>query len=374
MLSLRTRTLICLIALSWLYAAGPAYSVDVDSTSGGLKHEPDVIIYRGTYPAWPWVTSTPDGRKLVAVWREGTRHDYCADGRLMLSESTDGGKTWSAARVFHDEPGVDDRNVAIVALSEKDWLVSYNIHTRDDHRQVMIVRTRDGGVHWSAPTSICELDAASRAAPIRLSTGRLVVPFYLVTPESQSVAAYSDDDGVSWTVSRIPNHSGFQGDEWDVCELPDGRLVGMIRNNVPRNEGYLYRVESRDLGQTWGPAVKTNVRDNRSRSPAQIFMHRGVPVVLYSYKREIAVAMATTEDPQLIEWKVDSRMHCYHYRAHGKKVRDAGYPVSVSIGGNKRFIVDYCNDGEDKWIAGYEVELPESWNRRNADQAIDAEN
>ena len=86
-----------------------------ESSTTGIKSVPDVIVYRGRYPGWPGLSGTRGG-KLVCVWREGDKHMFSAEGRLMLSESDDQGRTWTDGRTFHDEPGVDDRNAGILAF------------------------------------------------------------------------------------------------------------------------------------------------------------------------------------------------------------------------------------------------------------------
>ena len=49
------------------------------------------------YEAWPDVALTPEG-KLIAVFNECTHHIDRSYTRIMLTESTDRGRTWSAKR------------------------------------------------------------------------------------------------------------------------------------------------------------------------------------------------------------------------------------------------------------------------------------
>lgn len=200
--------------------------------------------------------------------------------------------------------------------------------------------------------------------PLKLSTGELVLPFYR-EPNIQSFTAVSSNNGKSWTLVEIENIEGFLGDEWDACELPDGRLVGIIRNSAPNNDGTFYITESHNRGRRWTKPVRTNLRDTRFTSPAQIFLHQGRPVVLYSDARMVSVAMAVTDDPQLIQWKVDERLPCYRYREDDRPILDSSYPVSVPVGGLRRFIVDYQHDGEDHLVTGYFVDLPPTWGRKS---------
>ena len=79
------------------------------------RTSPDVVIYEGRYPGWPWIAAGDDDA-FYCVFREGTIHGYSADGSVMFTKSTDRGRSWSPARVIADAPEVDDRNAAIVVL------------------------------------------------------------------------------------------------------------------------------------------------------------------------------------------------------------------------------------------------------------------
>lgn len=279
----------------------------------------------------------------------------------MISESDDQGRTWNKPRTFFDEPNVDDRNVAILTLSDTDWLVCFNSYTSDNVSRAFVLRSKDSGSTWSKPHRLCNFDARTRSVPIKLVTGELVLPFYS-EPPLQSLAAVSSDDGQTWKIVKIDNVDGFLGDEWSVAEISEGRLVGIIRNSAPGGlDGTFYKTESRDCGLTWSKPVRTNLRDTRSASPAQIFVHQGRPVVLYSNARMVSTAMAVSDDPELIRWNVSGQLSCYQYHQDGSPISDGSYPVSAAVGGNRRVIVDYIQDGDLHAIAAYFVEMPQSW-------------
>ncbi|MDA0659737.1 MAG: sialidase family protein [Planctomycetota bacterium] len=323
------------------------------------KSAPDVVIYRGSYPGWPWIARTPSA-KLLCVWREGDVHEFSDVGKLMLSASDDGGKSWSSAKTILDVPQIDDRNVAIVCLSETQWLVSYNSLTRAGVSRTWVMRTDDAGTSWSTPILVLDEDARTKAAIVPLANGDLLLPYYRGSGE-ECLVGISPDKGRTWTTHAIPNAPGFVGDEWDLVEFPDGKLVGILRNNAPAptpvDRGWFYKTESRDHGRTWTSPVRTNLQDSRSTSPAQLFLHHGRPVVLYSNARKVSVVMATTDDPQLVTWKVDRLLPCYFYRSDKTPIADGSYPVSVPVSAHQRFVVDYVHDGDSKTISGYLVDL-----------------
>ena len=327
--------------------------------SSQAKSTPDVVLYRGTYPGWPWITASADGT-LYCVFREGTRHEYCAGGRAMICSSEDGGHHWSVPRVLVDAPQVDDRNVAITQLGSGDLLAVYNTYDVEQRSQAMTLRSADRGQTWSAPCPLDRPNTRTRAAVVSLSDGTLLLPYY-VAPGNGSLAAVSHDDGQSWQTHDVPQAEGFVGDEWDVLELTPGRLIGIHRNSHPRADGTFWKSESLDGGRTWSVPRPTNIRDQRSSSPPQIVRQQGRPTVIYCDRRMISVSAVRSRDPDLLVWDLDQRLLCYRYQADESPLIDAGYPVSVPVGNQRRLIVDYELRGSGGQIAGYFISFPDDW-------------
>lgn len=329
------------------------------AATNAVKSQPDVIVYRGGYPGWPWVAKAGAG-KLVCVWRDDSVHGFSASGKVMWSESRDNGKTWAAGRIVVDEPGVDDRNAAVVQLPDGAWMVCYNTYTSKAVSRSNVVVSKDRGAHWTRPVTIADLDARTRAAPLALSSGDLLIPFYKA-PGNGALAARSSDGGKTWDVAGVPDVKGFVGDEWTALEVEPGRLIGIIRNSGVPRDGYFWKTESRDGGRRWSRPVKTNVQSARHPSPAHLDLHGKTPVLTYADRRMVSVSMVTTRDHEFARWDVEKRLPCYQYRPDGKPIRDGSYPVSVAVGRHRRFIVDYEIRPEGKQIAGYFVDLPHSW-------------
>ena len=325
-----------------------------------LKTQPDSIIFSGNYPGWPWVCEGKGGT-LYCVFREGTVHMYSADGRVMLSRSTDGGKTWSPARVIIDTPNVDDRNVAITELPGGDLLINYNTYTKEAVSQAMISRSTDEGETWSSPRPIETIpDSRTRASAKALSNGWILIPLYL-DPGKTAVAALSKDDGKTWKGIRIPNCEKFVGDEWDLIEMEPGHLIGMSRNNFHPSDRFIYKFESHDFGMTWETPEKTNIQTGRLPAPVQIFFQNKVPTMIYPDQREVSVAAVFTRDPALLEWNLERKLPCYAYNEDRSPLPDGGYAVSAPVGRKKRVIVDYEIRKERKQISGYFIEFPQDW-------------
>lgn len=342
-----------------LAAVAMVWGIATEFVLGDVKTSPDAVIYSGSYPGWPWIDRTPDGT-LLTVWREGDKHMYSAGGKIMLSKSGDKGKTWSAAATILDAAEIDDRNVAIAAFSNTDWVLSYNTYTGDDVSRTMIARTTDGGATWGAAQEVSSLDARTRASVVKLSSGKMVLPYYENSPTPQALAALSSDNGLTWSTVAVPNTTGFRGDEWSILEMANHKLVGIVRNTASGNDGSLWVSTSEDDGLSWSTPLKTNLVDESGiNGPGQLFMHDGKPWVVYDDKRMVSVAFATTSDPNFVTWDVEDRIHAYQYHADGSAVWDGGYPCSVALDGNQRYVVDYVIDGTGRTINGYTVALPE---------------
>lgn len=348
------------VAFSVFCAA--SFSLAADKTA--VKSKPDVVIYEGSYPGWPWIAAGADGT-LYCVFRDGKAHGFSAEGRALITKSSDHGKTWSPATVIVDEPGVDDRNVAIVELPNRELLVTYNTYARGSNNkmisQVMSIRSADGGKTWGTPQVGPVPNSQSKSAAVVLKDGSIVWPFY-IAPKNGAVAAVSKDLGKTWTVARIPESSAFTGDEWDLAETAPGHLLAIMRNANHSKPAALCCSESRDGGLTWSTPKSTNLTTGKF-APGQIFL-QGVnrtPTVIYPDRRMISVSAVKTDDPARLKWAVDSLLPCYLYNADQSPIPDGSYAVSAPTGPHQRLVVDYEIRPKTKRITGYFVDFPADW-------------
>ena len=340
-------------------AAAGATSLIRTAAAATAKSKPDVILYDGEYPGWPWITRGADGT-LYVVFREGTVHAYSANGRIMFTASRDAGKSWTAPRVIVDAPEVDDRNVAIVELPDKRLLLTYNTYTKALESQALTRFSADGGATWTAPQPLDLPNTRTRAAAIVLSDGSLLLPYY-VAPGSGAVAGLSRDHGRTWKSVRVPDAEGFTGDEWDVLETEPGRLIGLSRNSHKSSDGTFWKTESRDGGATWAVPVKTNVQSQRAKSPAQLIRFGKKPVLIHPDRRMVSISAVRPLDAGCIRWDVGNRHTCYLYNADESPIRDGSYAVAASVGDGRLLIVDYEIRETSKRITGYFAELPAAW-------------
>lgn len=334
-------------------------SAGAEPAMSTIKSAPDVVIHEGAYPGWPWICTGSDGT-LYCAFREGTEHGFSPSGKIMLSISRDRGQHWSEARTVIDAPEIDDRNVAIEQLKDGRLFMVYNTYTRDLKSQTMGSFSSNGGESWSAPAPIGLDETRTRAAVVELSDASLLLPYYRA-PGDQSLAARSTDGGKTWKTAAIENTDQFVGDEWDVLEVSPRRLIGIIRNSAPNTDGHFWVSESLDLGQTWSPARRTNLVSARYPSPAEITLQHGKVTVIYPSRRMESVAAATTSDPTFTTWDVEDQLLCYRYGPEGATIPDGSYLSSLSVGPNRRLLVDYEIREDSKRITGYFVDFPKDW-------------
>jgi hypothetical protein len=334
------------------------------------------------YFGWPTVARMDDGRLVVAA--SGLRNAHvCPFGRTIICQSQDNGRTWTSPTVINDLP-LDDRDAGVLSLGRGRLLVSwFSTDTRlaavferyretDDETYVRryaagFARTTDeaaarwvgswvrlsenSGETWSQPIRV---PVTAPHGPIRLSSGNL---FYLGksfltdtnghrTGTGAIQGVESVDGGRSWQVQGavplIPGTVEEQYHEPHVVELPDGRLLGLIRmqnhGNAPRLQDLglvhfsLVQTESRDGGQSWTPARPLGFHG----SPPHLLRHStGALVGVYGYRLPPFGQRAMISRDNGSSWTSDVIL-----RDDGPD-SDLGYPSSVELGDGSIFTVYY---------------------------------
>jgi hypothetical protein len=225
---------------------------------------------------FPDMIRLADGRLLVA-YRDSVSH-IAQDGRILVVESSDDGRTWSAPRVAIDTT-IDDRDPKLVQL--RDGTILMNFFRTDwtgyPGKPVVLVgtfvaRSTDGGRTWSEPVQVGTAmsgpstvvvgayyagHAATHGPIVELANGDLLVPLYGRLPEGGSGPATvvrSTDGGRTWPKSGeafIGRTAGFDYQEPNLSILRDGTLLAILRTS--RNITYLSW--SDDDGRSWSDPI-----------------------------------------------------------------------------------------------------------------------
>ncbi len=259
-------------------------------TQNGIVHRNSGSFFR--YDGWPSVCRDEEGT-LYTVY-SGFRADHiCPFGKTCLCRSRDNGKTWSFPTVINDT-WMDDRDAGILSLGGRRLLVTWFCHSREKYlsRKDDLVKrwagsesvleqyktlkpdeceggsfirlSCDGGETWGETVRV---PVSSPHGPVLRRDGSLLYlgkEMYVHNPHAAGeepeddviIAMESRDFGKTWNeLGRVPLPD-VDGISWNhlhephVLELPNGKLIGMIRGHHPYHS-MIYQTESADGGKTW---------------------------------------------------------------------------------------------------------------------------
>ena len=218
----------------------------------------------------PGLVVTKSGALLAyCEARRGSRSDW-ADIEVLMTRSTNGGRTWSPPQRIADS-GKDTVNNPVAIVDQQTGRVHF-LYCINYH-QCFYMFSDDEGQTFSKPREItAELEplrklyrwnvvATGPGHGIQLRNGRLIVPIWMSTelkqhrPSAVSVI-YSDDHGETWlTGELVCEHPEplLNPSETIAVELSDGRVLLNIRNE---NRNYRRAIAVSDDGATgWSEVV-----------------------------------------------------------------------------------------------------------------------
>ncbi|MDZ7393939.1 MAG: glycoside hydrolase [candidate division KSB1 bacterium] len=197
-----------------------------------------------------------------------------ADGALATADdqgfakSYDEGRTWSepqpvCAGLNPAEPAsyylLRTRNdvLVLVYLNFEGRRFSWDSERNEPGEctlEVWAIRSLDGGKTWVDNQRLLDGYNANFFGLIETSAGRIVVPLQHLVPDPGRLVVcsfWSDDDGLTWHRSNwidLGGHGHHDGAfEPTVAELPDGRLLMLIRTNLD----CFWQAISEDGGRYW---------------------------------------------------------------------------------------------------------------------------
>ncbi len=138
-----------------------------------------------------------------------------------------------------------------------------------------------------------------RTHPLELPSGRVLVPLYS-DGYSFSIIAITDDGGATWTASEpIIGPGAVQP---SLVRKKDGSIVAYMRDNGPAPKRVMTS-ESKDNGQTWSPAVDTDIL-NSGTSVEAIALRDGAWLMVNNDTEKGRNALAVTlSDDEGRTWK-----------------------------------------------------------------------
>ncbi len=232
------------------------------------------------YPAFriPALVTTKRGSLLAFAEGRATLRDH-AENDIVMKRSTDGGRTWGALQLVHEDGGNSLGNPTAVIVRETGRvLMMYQRYAKgfDEHKaepgldgprvcRTLLQHSDDDGVTWSKPVEITaqvkrptEVTSTATGPGIGIQlargkhTGRILMPFNQGPFGKWKVyAVISDDGGRSWRhgETAAEEAKGF-ANEVQFVELTDGSVMLNARNQGGGEK--LRKISiSRDGGETW---------------------------------------------------------------------------------------------------------------------------
>ena len=237
------------------------------------------------YPTWNPVLFQPRGGPLMLFYKVGpSPEEWWGEVRA----STDGGRTWSAARrlpagilgPIKNKP-VQLADGTIVAGS------STESHAEPSKWQVHFEWSTDGGKNWSATAPVNDGTTIGAIQPSILFREKIGGEKLLAvgrTEQGKVFSTSSSDGGNTWSalslIDDLPNpNAGI-----DAVSLADGRQL-IVYNPVTRGRTPLAVAVSRD-GRAWTKVLTLEDQPGEYSYPAVIQTSDGLVHITYTWKRE----------------------------------------------------------------------------------------
>jgi len=192
--------------------------------------------------------------RLLAAWFGGDREG--APNVQIWGSAFDGVK-WSEPAVVGSEPGYPCFNPVYFKTAKGALRLWYKAGPKPDNWTGFVRTSADGGRTWSEPEMLpAGFYGPVRAKPIQLAGG--VVLAGTSVESHRNWTPYVDrsaDDGATWKRSNpFPVPGKPNQIQPTLFVAADGRVVALMRSRNPR---VVCRAESRDGGETFGPAEPT---------------------------------------------------------------------------------------------------------------------
>ncbi|MFO1312398.1 MAG: sialidase family protein [Burkholderiales bacterium] len=232
----------------------------------------------------PWVTFAPDGTAYQAALGFNNAQD--GDNAIIVSRSTDGGRTWSPATTLRRDTLAFQNDKQSITADRTDARYAYAVWDRlaNNNAPTWFARTTDGGATWEAARNIYD------PGPNRQTINNIVV----VQPDGTLVLFFSElptvnngggppllrvkrstDKGATWSAAitiAILESVGGTVDPDSGVGIRDGAAIGSIASGPDgtlavawqdgRFNGWNYDAiafsKSVDGGLTWSAPVRIN--------------------------------------------------------------------------------------------------------------------
>lgn len=261
----------------------------------------DYVIYNGTSDTrgeFPVVIKLQNG-SYFSVFRIGTSH-ASDNGRLVAYSSSDG-KTWSSLGTITDDSTYDDRNPAVIQLSDGTIVVGYITYNYSLGSTVdmKVIKSTNNGVSWGSPISQGNTNSPY-GHMIQLSNGHILMSVYgrqSGDTHDRAMLYRSTDNGTTFSVySTIASSQGSEDiNEAGIFKLSNGNIAAAIRTDTNSTTKMFFQT-STDNGATWDALNGLSSITGHSPDLIQMPSGRLYLFVRYNARRPNATAYYVSDD------------------------------------------------------------------------------
>jgi len=219
------------------------------------------------------VAPLPDGR-IVAAWFGGTK-EKANDVVIWVSCRDDQG--WSEPVSVSAEPDIPHWNPVLFPWDEDTLRLFFKVGYTIPAWKTMVTESHDGGLTWSKPRELVEGDTSGGRGPvknkaIRTRNGQILAPASREAAASSvpgAWRAFVDSYGPEgWVKHPIPVDSASEANmiQPTLWESQPGHIHALLRTNA----GKIFRSDSKDNGMTWCAAYATDMPNNNSGLDADL--------------------------------------------------------------------------------------------------------
>ncbi len=337
-----------------------------------IKGAENFIVYKqsGVYACFPSLLHMSDGTLYTRFGTRTRRSHMDSTGGGAAYISHDGGRSWQPTKESFRNPLYQRRDGGMTYASALGWREVPEERAEEFRSRGLTVRDVRPGVvaYLSGASSFLQRSGEKSGNRIPIATADDISLMnynsaaLCVTRDgirlnaiyghreddtsSTSFALRSADDGETWEMVTIampvtdPKDGEIGFDETALAEMPDGRIVAMMRP-TPDKHGFLYQSDSTDGGKTWSSPVKTPMWGY----PAQLLPLRdGRILCCYGYRRAPMGIRACISRDEGRTWDFE---HEFILRADGKRSgSDLGYPLTTEMEDGTLLTLYYFTGGD----------------------------
>lgn len=327
------------------------------------------------YEAFPDVALTASG-KLVCVFAECNHHADRSYTRIMLCESTNRGRTWSAKRplteatnglpVFWNCPRITAlRDGRLAVMVDKLFAMEGSAQPEDCRNYLFF--SADEGATWSGPVETPALGIVPDRL-LELESGRWVLSCHFSERDFGYAVQrlwYSDDQGEHWSGPvTVARQKGLNLCEVSILEVED-KLVAFLRENS--GQGWdCYKTVSADQGETWGDVVAFPLPG--CHRPVAGWLQDGRILITHRFMQggngwigwwtQNFFAALTDRESALAESRQQAHTRILPLDFDRSPWSDTGYSGWVQLDDGEIYVVNYIVDDAPKaYIRGYALRV-----------------